>query len=113
LGAEPARQPNLSRIEGRCNSDHRRRPRRHPLLKAKVAQEDLIRRSGVPWTIVRATQFHPYLSQTFARSARFGIVPCLKFPVQPVDPREVSRVLAETAEADPLLRIAQLPGRRC
>ena len=28
--------------------------------KAKLAQEDLIRRSSVPWTIVRATQFHAY-----------------------------------------------------
>ena len=81
-----------------------------PYYKAKVAQEDLIRRSGVPWTIVRATQFHPYLAQTFARSARFGILPCLKFPVQPVDPREVGRMLAETAEADPLKGITQFAG---
>ena len=78
--------------------------------KAKLAQEDLIRRSSVPWTIVRATQFHPYLARTFARSAKFGIVPCLMFPVQPVDPREVGRVLAETAEAEPSLAITQFAG---
>jgi uncharacterized protein YbjT (DUF2867 family) len=78
--------------------------------KAKLAQEDLIERSGVPWTIVRATQFHPFMARIFAASAKLGIVPCLKFPMQPVDPREVGRVLAETAEAEPSLAIAQFAG---
>jgi uncharacterized protein YbjT (DUF2867 family) len=78
--------------------------------KAKVVQEELIQSSGVPWTVVRATQFHPFMARTFAASAKFGIVPCLKFPMQPVDPREVGRVLAETAEAEPLLAITQFAG---
>ena len=78
--------------------------------KAKLAQEELIQRSGVPWTIVRATQFHPFMARIFATSAKFGIVPCLKFPMQPVDPREVGRVLAETAEAEPSLAITQFAG---
>jgi uncharacterized protein YbjT (DUF2867 family) len=78
--------------------------------KAKVAQEGLIQRSGVPWTIVRATQFHPFLARTFAAGAKLGILPCLRFPVQPVDPGEVGRVLAETAEAQPLLAITQFAG---
>jgi uncharacterized protein YbjT (DUF2867 family) len=78
--------------------------------KAKLAQEELIQRSGVPWTIVRATQFHPFLAGVFAKSAKLGIVPCLEFPVQPVDPREVGRVLAETAEAEPAMAITQFAG---
>jgi hypothetical protein len=59
---------------------------------------------------VRATQFHPFVARTFATSAKLGIVPCLKFPMQPVDPREVGRVLAETAEAEPSLAITQFAG---
>lgn len=78
--------------------------------KAKRAQEALIQRSGVPWTIVRATQFHPFLARTFATTAKFGVVPCLKFPLQPVDPGELGRVLAETAEAEPALAITQFAG---
>jgi len=78
--------------------------------KAKREQEQLIEHSGVPWTIVRATQFHPFIARTFAASAKLGIVPCLEFPMQPVDPREVGRVLAETAEAEPLLAIDQFAG---
>ena len=78
--------------------------------KTKLAQEELIQRSGVPWTIVRATQFHPFLAKTFAATAKLGVVPCLKFPMQPVDPAEVGRVLAETAEAEPALAITQFAG---
>ena len=78
--------------------------------KAKREQEKLIEHSGVPWTIVRATQFHPFIARTFAASARLGIVPCLEFPMQPVDPREVGRVVAETAEAEPSLAIKQFAG---
>jgi uncharacterized protein YbjT (DUF2867 family) len=78
--------------------------------KAKVAEEELIQRSGVPWTIVRATQFHPFVAGIFAAGAKVGIVPCLKFPIQPVDPGEVGRVLAETAEAEPALAITQFAG---
>jgi uncharacterized protein YbjT (DUF2867 family) len=81
-----------------------------PYYKAKLAQEGVIRDSGVLWTIVRATQFHPFLARAFAASARLGIVPCLEFPMQPVDPLEVGRVLAAAAEAQPSLAITQFVG---
>ena len=42
--------------------------------KAKLAQEELIRRSGVPWTVVRATQYHPFLA-TASRPSRELVVP--------------------------------------
>jgi uncharacterized protein YbjT (DUF2867 family) len=78
--------------------------------KAKLAQEQAIRQSGVPWTIVRATQFHTLVARTFAASAKLGIVPSAALPMQPVDPREVGRALAETAEAEPSLTITQFAG---
>ena len=79
--------------------------------KAKLAQEaGDPRESGVPWTIVRATQFHTLVARTFAASAKLGIVPSAAIPMQPVDPREVGRVLAETAEAEPSLAITQFAG---
>jgi uncharacterized protein YbjT (DUF2867 family) len=77
---------------------------------AKLAQEQAIRESGVPWTIVRATQFHTLVARTFAASAKLGIVPSAAIPLQPVDPREVGRALAETAEAEPSLAITQFAG---
>jgi uncharacterized protein YbjT (DUF2867 family) len=78
--------------------------------KAKLAQEEEIRRSGVPWTIVRATQFHTLVARTFAASAKLGVVPSAKLPLQPVDAREVGRALAETAEAEPSRAITQFAG---
>jgi uncharacterized protein YbjT (DUF2867 family) len=81
-----------------------------PYNKAKLDQEAEIARSGVPWTIVRATQFHTLLARTFAASARLGVLPSVTVPLQPVDPREVGRALADTAEAEPSLAITQFAG---
>ena len=81
-----------------------------PYYKLKLAQEAAIRAGGVPWTIVRATQFHTLIAQVFAKSAKLGVVPSLGAPLQPVDPREVGRVLADTAEAEPALGITQFAG---
>ena len=78
--------------------------------KAKLDQEAEIVRSGVPWTIVRATQFHTLVARTFAASSKVVVLPSARVPLQPVDPREVGRVLADTAEAEPSLAITQFAG---
>jgi uncharacterized protein YbjT (DUF2867 family) len=78
--------------------------------KAKLDQETEIVRSGVPWTIVRATQVHSLVARTFAASARLGVLPSARVPLQPVDPGEVGRALADTAEAEPSLAITQFAG---
>ena len=59
---------------------------------------------------MRATQFHTLVARTFAASSRLGILPSAGIPMQPVDPREVGRVLAETAEAEPSSAITQFAG---
>ncbi len=80
--------------------------------KAKLDQEAEIVRSGIPWTIVRATQFHTLVARTFAASAKVGVLPSVRVPLQPVDPREVGRALADTAEAEPSGRSRSSPGPR-
>ena len=65
--------------------------------KTKLDQEAEVARSGVPWTIVRATQFHTLAARTFAASSKLGVLPSVRVPLQPVDPREVGRALADTA----------------
>lgn len=62
---------------------------------------------------MRATQFHTLVARTFAASSRVGVLPSVRVPLQPVDPREVGRVLADTAEAELSLAITQFAGRRC
>lgn len=87
----------------------------------KLAQEGIVRGGapphepparggGVPWTIVRATQFHSEVDKYLSLAARFGVLPGAGFPLQPVDPREVAVVLADTAEAEPSLAITQFAG---
>jgi uncharacterized protein YbjT (DUF2867 family) len=81
-----------------------------PYYKLKRAQEAAIRAGGVPWTILRATQFHTLVARTFATSAKLGILPVASAPLQPVDPAEVGRALADTAESEPSLAITQFAG---
>jgi uncharacterized protein YbjT (DUF2867 family) len=78
--------------------------------RTKLDQEAEIARSGVPWTIVRATQFHTLVARTFAASAKVGVLPSVRMPLQPVDPRGVGRALADTAEAEPSQAITQFAG---
>lgn len=78
--------------------------------KLKLAQEQAVREGGVPWTILRATQFHTLIAQAFEKSSKLGIVPSVSAPLQPVDPAEVGRALADTAESEPSLAITQFAG---
>jgi uncharacterized protein YbjT (DUF2867 family) len=69
--------------------------------EVKAAQEELVRAGGVPWTIVRSTQFHGLLASVFASTARAHVLPGPDFPLQPVDAREVAVVIADASEAGP------------
>jgi uncharacterized protein YbjT (DUF2867 family) len=78
--------------------------------RAKLAQEAAVERGPVPWSIVRATQFHEVLDRGLRITARAGLVPGLRFPLAPVDPRFVARVLADAAERGPGGRLAPVCG---
>jgi uncharacterized protein YbjT (DUF2867 family) len=71
-------------------------------FRAKVLQEDLIKSSMVPFTIVRATQFFEFL-QSIADSAVHGdkiVVPTASF--QPIAADDVAEELAKVATSAPL-----------
>jgi uncharacterized protein YbjT (DUF2867 family) len=79
--------------------------------RAKLAVERLVENSGLPWTILRATQFHDLLMRMFA-AQRW--LPVLLVPArtsfQPIDAGEVAARLAELATAAPAGRVADLGG---
>lgn len=77
---------------------------------AKRAQERLVEQGPIPWSIVRATQFHELLDWVFATTARARFVPANRFPIAPVDPRVVAAVLADAVEAGPGGRCAPVAG---
>jgi uncharacterized protein YbjT (DUF2867 family) len=78
--------------------------------KVKLEQERVIEHGGLPWSIVRATQFHELLDWVFGVTARFGVVASGGFQVAPVDPRIVARVLADTVERGPGGHVAEVGG---
>ena len=76
----------------------------------KVEQEDVVRSGTVPWSIVRATQFHQLVASAFAASTRRGVLPLLRVPLQPVDPRDVATVVADRVEAGPSSGTEEIAG---
>src|SRR6516225_9460402 len=77
---------------------------------AKVAQEKLIKASGIPYTIVRATQFLEFLGGIADSSAAGNIVrlpPCL---FQPIAADDVAAIVAEVALAAPRGGIVEIAG---
>src|SRR3977135_430772 len=71
-------------------------------FRAKMAQENLIKASSVPYTIVRSTQFFEFVSG-MAQAATEG--PTVRLPavmMQPIVSDDVADVMVEAALAKPL-----------
>lgn len=78
--------------------------------KGKIRQEEVLRDSPVPVSILRAAQFHEFPVQYLARSkGRFLVVPQVR--TQPVAAREVGAALARIAAGSPVA-MSQLGGPR-
>ncbi|MEU5336433.1 SDR family oxidoreductase [Streptomyces asoensis] len=79
--------------------------------RAKLAVEEQVARSGLGWTVLRATQFHDLLVQVFQALAK---VPVMVLPAgvsdQPVEVAEVADRLAELAAGAPAGRVDDLAG---
>jgi len=78
----------------------------------KLAQERVSEASPVPWTILRATQFHEFAGQMFARGKVGPLHVAPRARVQPVAAREVGQRLAALAARAPQGRVADLAGPR-
>lgn len=82
----------------------------HSYYKTKVAQEQALASGTVPWTLLRATQFHALVAAAFAATARFRVLPRIRVPLQPIDSAVVARRLAELAHAEPAGRVGDVAG---
>lgn len=81
-----------------------------PYLRAKVAQEELIAASGVPFTILRATQFFEFLRTIAATSTQGDVVRLSPALMQPVAADDVAAAVAEIAVAAPAQGVVELGG---
>jgi len=64
--------------------------------RAKLHQEAVVAAGPLPWTVLRATQFHEFAAQMFARG-RSPVVFVPRIPSRPVAAAEVAERLAELA----------------
>jgi uncharacterized protein YbjT (DUF2867 family) len=79
--------------------------------RSKLAAEEAVERSGLPWTVLRATQFHGFVSHLLDRLTGLPIVPVPRgWRVQPIDVDEVARRLADAVASGPAGRLPDLGG---
>lgn len=79
-------------------------------FRAKVAQEKLIEASGIPYTIVRSTQFMEFLSGIAAASTDGNVVKLSPGLFQPIASDDVAAVVADVALAAPRNGIVDIAG---
>jgi uncharacterized protein YbjT (DUF2867 family) len=79
-------------------------------FRAKVAQEKLIEASGIPYTIVRSTQFLEFLGGIAASSADGNIVRLSPGLFQPIAADDVAAIVADVALAAPRNGIVEIAG---
>jgi uncharacterized protein YbjT (DUF2867 family) len=79
-------------------------------FRAKVAQEKLIQASGIPYTIIRSTQFMEFLGGIAASSADGNIVRISPGLFQPIAADDVAGVVADVALAAPRNGIFEIAG---
>jgi uncharacterized protein YbjT (DUF2867 family) len=79
-------------------------------FRAKVAQEKLIKTSGIPYTIIRATQFLEFLGAIADSSADGNKVRISPGLFQPIAAEDVAAVVADVALAAPRNRIVEIAG---
>ncbi len=79
-------------------------------FRAKVAQERLIVSSGIPYTIIRSTQFMEFLSGIAASRADGDILRISPGLFQPIAADDVAAAVAEVARAAPRNGILEIAG---
>ena len=84
----------------------------YPYYRAKLAAEAVVEENIVPWSILRATQFHPLMEtflEAFSKPPFFAAIP-FAWQFQPVDPREVADRLVDTVASKPAGRVPDFGG---
>jgi uncharacterized protein YbjT (DUF2867 family) len=82
-------------------------------FESKRETERVVADSGLPWTTLRATQFHDLILTVARQMAKLPVVPMpTGFRVQPVDADEVAARLVELALGEPAGLVPDMGGPR-
>ena len=79
-------------------------------FRAKLAQENLIKASPIPYTIVRATQFFEFVASIAQLAAEGQTVRLPPVLMQPIASDDVAAMIADLALAEPLNGTVELAG---
>jgi uncharacterized protein YbjT (DUF2867 family) len=79
-------------------------------FRAKMAQENLIKASGLPYTIVRATQFFEFVGGIAQFATEGATVRLPSALMQPIVSDDVATALADVVIAEPLNDTVELAG---
>jgi uncharacterized protein YbjT (DUF2867 family) len=79
-------------------------------LRAKVAQETLIKKSGIPYSIVHATQFFEFFKSIADAATDGNTVRLSHARVQPIAADAVASAVARTAVGEPTNRTIEVAG---
>ena len=79
-------------------------------FRAKIAQENLIKASSIPYTIVRATQFYEFVKGIADFSTRENEVHLPTALIQPMAADDVASAIARVAVGQPVNGIVEVGG---
>ena len=79
-------------------------------LRAKLAQENLIKASGVPYTILRSTQFFEFINGIIQSGTEGDVIRLSPALFQPIASEEAAAALADLAVGPPLNATVEIAG---
>ncbi|UJP10209.1 SDR family oxidoreductase [Microbacterium sp. KUDC0406] len=109
---------NVLRAEERAGVEHHvalgivgsERPHDIPFYRAKDAGEQLVRDSGVPYTLVHATQFFEFALGIAASAETEGVITLPDAFVQPAAGADVADAVTGVALGEPLRAVTEIAG---
>jgi uncharacterized protein YbjT (DUF2867 family) len=82
-----------------------------PYYRERCAVEEVVARSGLPWSLQRSTQFHALVDRLLGYAAQLPVLPVPAATcMQPIDEREVADRLVALAASAPVGRAPDLGG---
>src|SRR5688572_11405113 len=79
-------------------------------FRAKIAQEQLIRESSIPYSIVHATQFFEFVKNIAAAATDGNIVRLAPVLIQPMAADDVAKALGRIAVGPPMNGVVEVAG---
>lgn len=109
---------NIFQAEKKCKTKHHvalsvvgtDRLQESGYLRAKLAQENLIKNSGIPYSIIHATQFFEFLGGIAAGATEGDTVRLSSALFQPIASADVAAAVASIAVGSPLNGIIEIAG---